>query len=267
MTAKEDRNLRDRLVFARVGWCRLYNETAGDEPLQGGSHNNDEVGSEFANFSVVKGRVYGYVRLGYDGQVVRVMGSPDAEVDDVPIALFATVYVWPGSAKDAILLPVRERRLTIPKGKGGTGQANVTYSRNAVGRLRNVPWISEVRRFIQSYDGPSLVGLRNVQSNEEIVADEAEALLRGQNIMQNAQMRASIEDYAMRKVRAALRNDGYEEVEDVHDWQSFDFWCRVLFSQSAVRRYTHSRHSVDRYRKLRHGKIAQNDGRTADVVA
>ena len=161
MATGTDADLQERLVFARVGWCRLYNETPGDEPMRGGKWNINAIGSEFANFSVIRARVYGYVTVGDDGlfNALRVTGDDKGKLDDITVAVFATtpggsgqvlvgwyrhadaskdgypdrpgdaygIYNWCCAAKNAVLLPTSRRRVKIPKGAGGAGQSNVTY--------------------------------------------------------------------------------------------------------------------------------------------
>ena len=55
-------DITDRLVLARVGWCEFYNGTLGDEPVAGGTYNDSGAGSEWHNFRVIGGRVYGVTR-------------------------------------------------------------------------------------------------------------------------------------------------------------------------------------------------------------
>lgn len=92
MATKHFLHLSNRLVFLRVGCCRLYNETPGDEPLRGGSWNNAEVGSESANHVVIEGRIYGFAKLGSARKMNarRVHGPSSQGNNDVAIALFAT---------------------------------------------------------------------------------------------------------------------------------------------------------------------------------
>jgi hypothetical protein len=60
----------------------------------------------------------------------------------------------------------------------------------------------------------------------ELTALDAEDILRGQNIVESASLRNVIEDHAMKRVRAELQREGYEEIEDVSNFESYDFRAR-----------------------------------------
>jgi hypothetical protein len=250
-------DLRSRLLFARVGWCQFYNETPGDEPQRGGSFNDGDIGSEFANFAVIKGRVYGYARTGLLLPPRRIAGNSADQLDDIAVALFATrengsgqilvgwyrhatalprgykkrptgadgFYRWSCAVQDAVLLPQDLRSVLIPKGKGGTGQSQVTYARDRKGTPTSAPWIKTARQFIERYNGPSLVGYNKREASEKLVTEEAESVLRGQDILRDSALRQAIEDYAMWRVGTELAKR-YDEVNDVHRLESFDFHCR-----------------------------------------
>jgi len=52
-----------RVLFARIGWMRFYRSIRPDnEPIGGGSYNEENTGSEVANFFPWQGRVYGFFR-------------------------------------------------------------------------------------------------------------------------------------------------------------------------------------------------------------
>ncbi len=51
-----------RILFCNVGWMRDYNGIKGDSIERGGSYNDDATGHEVCNFSIVRGKVYGYVQ-------------------------------------------------------------------------------------------------------------------------------------------------------------------------------------------------------------
>jgi hypothetical protein len=239
-----------------MGWCQFYNGTLGDEPKAGGQYNDEQAGSEWNNFRVINGRVYGYVHPTLAPR--RIIGNRDAGLDDVAVALFATnpyiggqrlvgwhrhvrvndpleyrdrpgqneVHLWSCSAANAVLLPSAQRTLPIPKGKGGTGQAQATYARFVDGRLKKTPWLRAVRDFILAYDGPSLTGVSRWAASRELSAQEAEAALRGQGILTNAALRQTLERYAMRRVKGLLRTRYGKDPVDVSASESYDFLCR-----------------------------------------
>jgi hypothetical protein len=249
-------DITQRLVMARVGWCEYYNGTLGDEPVAGGTYNDSGAGSEWNNFRVIRGRVYGdvYPRL----VEKRVLGSALDSGDDVAIAFFATnpetggqylvgwhrhaglndpagyrerpgghegLFLWACASADATLLPVARRSLQIPKGKGATGQAQVTYARSADGKLKSTPWLKSVRKFMLAYDGTSLTGASNKDVTATLAAQEAEDALRGQGIVTNAQLRKVIETYAMRRVKAVLKKKYGIDPVDTSATESYDFFC------------------------------------------
>jgi len=255
---RRDRNqdVRERLIVARMGWCEFYNGTMGDEPRAGGAYNDTEVGSEWYNFRVINGRVYGYVHQGLKPR--RIVGSDDTGHGDVVVALMATnpyagrqrlvgwhrharlnddleyrdrpakadgVYLWSCAAEDAILLPRARRTLIIPKTKGGTGQAQSTYARDNAGRLVKRPWLRRVRDFILNYDGGSLTGLGRRAASRELSDLEAESALRGQGILENAKMRRALERHAMRRVEGILKKRFRTQPVDVSASASYDFLC------------------------------------------
>jgi len=249
-------DVTDRLVLARVGWCEYYNGTLGDEPVAGGAYNDSDAGSEWNNFRVIRSRVYGYVypRLAEK----RVLGVALDSGEDVAIAFFATNpdtggqyllgwhrharlndptgyrerpgdhegrYLWSCKSADATLLPIPRRTLPIPKGKNATGQAQVTYARSVDGKPKSLTWLKNVRKFILAYDGPSLTGASSEDVTATLAAQEAEAALRGQGIVRNAQLRKVIETYAMRCVKALLKKKFGKDPVDTSATESYDFLC------------------------------------------
>jgi hypothetical protein len=257
MASDSAEDVTDRLVLARMGWCEFYNGTKGDEPVAGGEYNDNSIGSEWNNFRVIKGRVYGYVHPTV--VPVRITGSRQDSLNDVAVALFAKnpdtagqylvgwhrhvqindpidyrgrpegdygVYLWSCGSSDAVLLPKALRSLSIPKGKGGTGQAQVTYARDADGRLKKAPWLKAVRKFILNYDGPSLTGADGKTSSATVVGQELEGSIRGQGILKNALLRKAVEAHAMRRVKAVLTKRYGNDPADLSASESFDFLCR-----------------------------------------
>ena len=87
MASGSSSDVTDRLLFARMGWCEFYNGTFGDEPRAGGEYNFESVGSEWNNFRVINGRVYGYVHPTLVPR--RITGNSEERLRDVAVALFA----------------------------------------------------------------------------------------------------------------------------------------------------------------------------------
>lgn len=168
-----------------------------DELVGGGRFNETADGSEIENFRVYDGYCYGFAQLGKvnNGFNFKRLGASPAEeeVDDVLVILVATrpglsrqvVVGWYASATcydtwyrraddadpsayggynfiatedECVLLPVEERTWEIPKGKGGMGQAQVAYSRDARGGRLDRPWMRKTLRRIRQYERGNLVG-------------------------------------------------------------------------------------------------------------
>jgi 5-methylcytosine-specific restriction enzyme A len=156
-----------QLVFFNVGWMNKYNGIAGDSIERGGEYNKHSIGHEVCNFSNNAGTLYGYVqptgqikveKLGarksdnsVRGVTVVWTAGPesggtvvvgwykdatvyrDAQTIENPSALQkkngVSTYRVKAPADKAVLLPVKQRELIIPRAvKGGIGQSNVWYA-------------------------------------------------------------------------------------------------------------------------------------------
>jgi hypothetical protein len=245
-----DADVRQRLVIARVGWCSKYDGSQDDEPRKGGGWNLENVGAEHRNFVPYAGRVYGWVqppgsRLSL-GRVEPAAADQDA-IDDVCVAWIATrngfgqvlvgwyrhtkmfaeyrehgkrgLYEFIANVKDSFLLKPDDRRLQIPKGKGGTGQANMCYARDLSGKLMHGAFFDSIRRTILGY------GKRNVPVTRDEALEVADAVVRGQGFQFDVRHRRLIELHAMARVKKLLKKS-YGEVEDRSGECSFDYVCR-----------------------------------------
>jgi len=57
--------LEEPVIFVRTGWLKYYDYTRDtDDPVAGGSFNDENVGSEANNFRVIGELCYGYARTG-----------------------------------------------------------------------------------------------------------------------------------------------------------------------------------------------------------
>ncbi len=180
-------------MFCRVGWMAYYGlwpEEGG--PTGGGSFNEDDVGAEVDNFWNFDGRYLGYVQAGAGAETGLNLRriDPDVErraeaLDDVLVVLVAKrpaeggqvvvgwyegarchasiqyrrdrPFVWSADPERAVLLPDAERRIVVPKGKGGMGQANVAYVHDPEGTPHSGEWIDETISRIEAYDGSNLI--------------------------------------------------------------------------------------------------------------
>lgn len=181
-----------RVVFVRGGWMREYGrwDDPEDEPIGGGSFNDDDVGSEVNNFAVLRRRVVlGYTRIDSEDRgfnLPRLDGDDDDEsVDGVTVVLVARrpqggqvvvgwhknaecfgrdgdrsehdpnaygAFVWRAHARDCVLLPLHERTWDVPKEKGAFGQANVCYLHDGK-RATPRPWATKILKRIAHYEG------------------------------------------------------------------------------------------------------------------
>lgn len=156
------------IIFCNIGWMNKYNGISGDSIERGGKYNQHSVGHEVCNFTNNRGVLYGYVQpVGKTIQIEKLGASKkDDQIDDVTVVWTAgpesggTVVVgWYGSAtvyrhlqqietpsdlqinnsvtsyrvkaptNKAVLLPVEQRELIIPRAvKGGIGQSNVWFA-------------------------------------------------------------------------------------------------------------------------------------------
>ena len=183
---------RQRVVFIRVGWMKYYGHIEdGTIPVGGGSHNEENEGTESNNFSFDEegeGLGYVYINSGDGGFNLRRISSTEAanadKLEDVlvvsvardPVNWGQAIVGWHGNAtcrrfysddprsfnfrthqKHSVLLPPAERTCLVPRGKGGMGQFNVCYARHGDGSAKEFEWIEQALDFVESYVGPNLL--------------------------------------------------------------------------------------------------------------
>jgi 5-methylcytosine-specific restriction enzyme A len=162
------------LIFFNIGWMNKYNGIAGDSIERGGKYNKHFIGHEVCNFTNNRGTLYGYVQPVGESIKIEKLGAStqDDQIDDVTVVWTAgpesggTVVVgWykeatvyrnlqrienpnklqkengvtgfrvSASAEKAVLLPVEQRELIIPRAvKGGIGQSNVWFAESKESR-------------------------------------------------------------------------------------------------------------------------------------
>ena len=155
------------VLFCNIGWMKNYDGIANDSIERGGEYNAHSTGHEVCNFSDCGGKLYGYVQPTGDTKIERLGASKrDESVSGVTVVWTAgppgggtAVIGWYRNAtvyrkaqeipkptarqkengvssfrvtaltNDAVLLPVDERLLLIPRAvKGGIGQSNVWFA-------------------------------------------------------------------------------------------------------------------------------------------
>lgn len=173
------------ILFCNVGWMERYAGIKGDSIQRGGSYNKDSVGHEVCNFSIVDGKVYGYVQPTGQIKIEKLgAGKKDKSVTGVTVIWTAgpdnggtAVVGWyknatvfrdsqrimhptvlqrsngldtfriVASASDATLLPIDKRSFVIPRAvKGGIGQSNVWYADSPESKAI----VAEVLRLVES---------------------------------------------------------------------------------------------------------------------
>ncbi|ACL04244.1 HNH endonuclease [Desulfatibacillum aliphaticivorans] len=156
-----------KILFCNVGWMKHYDGIDGDSIQRGGSYNQKSIGHEVCNFTIVRNHVYGYVQP--TGQIkIENLGAnkKDDSISNITVVWTAgpdsggtavvgwykeaTVFrnrqaiinptkkqkrnniknYWITTlAKNAVLLPINQRNLLIPRAvAGGIGQSNIWYA-------------------------------------------------------------------------------------------------------------------------------------------
>ena len=173
---------RRRVLFARIGWMLQYRgPLPGDErPVGGGKYNRTDTGHELYNFLPVASKLYGYFQpqMRKDETALERVesGAQGASLENVTVIFVArrpkggqVIVGWYGGAKlfrslgpkvagrathlpqyrcianvrDSVLLPEKMRRLPIPHGPGGFGQANVCYPLERDGSRKSRRWMAQ----------------------------------------------------------------------------------------------------------------------------
>jgi hypothetical protein len=91
------------------------------------------------------------------------------------------------------------RELSIPRGGGAIGQANVFYPHDGLGKQRNLLWLEQIVDFIDAYDGENLLQTTKGGPEEAAVkgAEVVETRWAGQGFLQASAVRQAIEQRAM----------------------------------------------------------------------
>ncbi|PSU83749.1 HNH endonuclease [Photobacterium phosphoreum] len=176
-----------KYLFCNVGWMNNYDGIDGDSLERGGSYNQDEIGHEVCNFTMVGDQVYGYVRptgqiklenfgalknaksienvlviwtAGPDSGGTAVVGwYKDATVFRYEQMLDVDsprhdengldIYRIKAHASNVTLLPLNQRSFMIPRAiKGGIGQSNVWFASSK----ESEQFITPIFKFIESYN-------------------------------------------------------------------------------------------------------------------
>ena len=236
----------------------------GDErPVGGGKYNRTDTGHELYNFLPVASKLYGYFQpqMRKDETALERVesGAQGASLENVTVIFVArrpkggqVIVGWYGGAKlfrslgpkvagrathlpqyrcianvrDSVLLPEKMRRLPIPHGPGGFGQANVCYPLERDGSRKSRRWMAQALSYLDSYDGENLLIEPEADASDSIVAElEAAGEGRpGQGFRTSAKDRAAIEKHGMVRAEKYFTAHGYD-VKNVSDRRSYDLHC------------------------------------------
>lgn len=220
-----------KIVFCNIGWMKHYKGIDGDSLERGGKYNENAIGHEVCNFSDNKGCLYGYVRSGGNIQIEKIGADKNAEaVSGVTVVWTAgpesggtvvigwykdatvyreeqtltnpnqlqkknkiSIYRIVAPTKQAVLLPVEQRELIIPRAvKGGIGQSNVWYAdkeeskallESVVALIENgsSPHLPDVDELSVSEGSPRLLTHLRRERSPAIVKAKKEAVMRANN--------------------------------------------------------------------------------------
>ena len=253
-----------RVLFVRVGWMLRYAGPAPDDPkpIGGGSYTQDKLGHEAYNFEVYRGRLYGYYQSASDQTTLERIDPAGVGADalqDVTVIFVArnpsgggqvivgwyrnaTVYrhvqpKTPGrasgfghhcvaTASDGVLVPVPNRTFSVVGGKGGFGQTNLCYPREANGKSKQASWMKDALTYVESYTASNALREPEATADEAVIQtlEQAESRAQGQGFARTAAERKALEDLGMKRAEQYFLNDGWR-VEDVHKTQSYDLHC------------------------------------------
>jgi len=123
---------------------------------------------------------------------------------------------------NGVLLPedIRRRMPTIPRGRGGTGESNVCYALKKDGAPKISPWIEGALDAIGGYHGPNLL-----TPEADAEAESFDVQERAAGFEPNPEIRRIVEDYAMKRAKAELRNLGFNNFTPTAAYKCYDYTC------------------------------------------
>ena len=182
--------MHEAVLFARIGWMKEYRgPQPGDERPEGaGEYTKSKMnlGHEAFNFLPVEDCVYGYIQpAGRTLNLERIAGGECEDSLNDALVVFVSkhpkegvqrVVGWYENAtvfreshnsrhperkgfdyfavtevKNAVLLPLAQRKCEVPSGKRGMGQANICYLYHPDRSPKQCPWVEQVLKFIENY--------------------------------------------------------------------------------------------------------------------
>lgn len=250
---------RPRAVLVRVGWMRFYGAVPGEDELRGGgSFNDEDVGAEVDNFlEQPDGWLRGYFQPprgahGFNLRRIEALAPTGADaLEDVLVLMFAKdpehggqylvgwysnavcfsefktpddrLHLFAAQRDSCVLVPEPMRRAgpAIPKGLGGTGQANVCYLLDSAGNPHTAQWVEAVLEHVRSYRGPNVL---TEGDDSRAIQEEIRPRGGGQGRGLDGPCRRAVELHAMKRATQHFTSEGWE-VDDVSAIESYDLRC------------------------------------------
>jgi hypothetical protein len=131
--------------------------------------------------------------------------------------------------RNACLLPPFRRKHSVPRGKGGMGQANVRYPYDVNGVLSKASWMRQAISYVETYNAENL--LTDPLAELPSAAQASREIAAGYE--SNPDIRKAVEERAMQVVEQFYSKDGFQ-VEDTSETQCYDFCCTKGKTQRLV---------------------------------
>lgn len=238
---------------------RFYGALPGEDELRGGgSFNDDDVGAEVDNFlEQPDGWLRGYFQppgraQGFNLRRIDVSAPSGADaLENVLVLMFAKdprrggqylvgwysnavcfseyqtpddrLHLFAAPREACVLVPEPMRRdgPAIPKGPGGTGQANVCYLLDSAGNPHEAQWVEAVLEHVRRYRGPNVL---TQGEDSRAIQDEIRPRGGGQGRGLDGPCRRAVELHAMKMATEHFASEGWQ-VSDVSLVESYDLRC------------------------------------------
>lgn len=140
------------------------------------------------------------------------------------------------STKNAVLLPSDKRiPLYFSKNigkKDKPGRSNIFYLTDQNYQARIIEneeylWLKKIIDFVSMYNSSNLLVDPNCEIEETIEIDSENALIIDENkgFLLNSKLKKIIEDYSMKKAILYLLQNGFHDIQDTSNYESYDLKC------------------------------------------
>jgi hypothetical protein len=134
-------------------------------------------------------------------------------------------YFIEATVGDGVLVPETRRAFSVPRGKGGFGQANICYGYDDDGkRKQNTDWMDGALEYVSSYQHENPAEHPASETDHDISEQIGSTIERAAGYQSNPRIRAAIEDYAMKWAFKRLSALGLCPA-DKHKTMPYDFLC------------------------------------------